>query len=115
MDPTGDQLSSVPLASTSFDAYNTRLQASALAVTRKSAGLPPDINFHRSMDPELAQELESFSQRVLNVTNKLLGIVSTQGRRGKGKAKLENQDDVVDNFHALVVESMDQLLERTVR
>ncbi|PPQ68746.1 LOW QUALITY PROTEIN: hypothetical protein CVT25_012840 [Psilocybe cyanescens] len=103
------------LASSSFDVYNARLQASALTATRKSAGLPTDIAFHRSMDRELAQDLDSFSQRVLNVTNKLLGLVSTadhtQGR--KGKAKLENQDDVVDNFHALIVDSMDQLLERT--
>ncbi|KAH9480124.1 Exosome complex exonuclease rrp6 [Psilocybe cubensis] len=99
------------LASTSFDAYNARLQASALTATRKSAGLPADLAFHRSMDRDLEQELDAFSQRVLGVTNKLLGLVSTQSR--KGKAKLENEDDVVDNFHALVVDSMDQLLERT--
>jgi hypothetical protein len=77
-----------------FDAHITRLQAAALGATRKFAVL-------------------------LDMTNKLLNLVSTvdqmQTSRGKGKAKLENQDDVVDNFHSLVVDSMDQLLEKTVR
>ncbi|KDR77424.1 hypothetical protein GALMADRAFT_209792 [Galerina marginata CBS 339.88] len=109
--------STTPFASTSFDAHNTRIQGSALAATRKSAGLPSDIAFHRSMDRELSQDLDAFSERVLKMTNRLLGLVATvdyaQGHKGKGKAKLENQDDVVDNFHALVVDSMDQMLERT--
>ncbi|KIM36578.1 hypothetical protein M413DRAFT_449112 [Hebeloma cylindrosporum] len=106
-----------PIASASFDAHITRLQAAALAATRKSAVLPLDIAFHRSMDPEFAQGLDTFSERVLAVTNRLLNLVSTvdqtKSSRGKGKGKLENQDDVVDNFHSLVVDSMDQLLEKT--
>ena len=108
-----------PMASGSFDPHITRLQAAALGATRKAAVLPADIAFHRSMDPEFAQGLDAFSERVLAMTNKLLNLVSnvdqTQTSRGKGKAKLENQDDVVDNFHSLVVDSMDQLLEKTVR
>jgi len=107
-----------PMASASFDLHITRLQAAALGATRKSAVLPADIAFHRSMDPEFAQGLDAFSERVLAMTNKLLNLVSsvdqTKTNRGKGKAKLENQDDVVDNFHSLVVDSMDQLLEKTV-
>ena len=107
------------MASASFDAHITRLQAAALGATRKSAVLPTDIAFHRSMDPEFARGLDAFSDRVLAMTNKLLNLVSTvdqtQTSRGKGKAKLENQDDVVDNFHSLIVDSVDQLLEKTVR
>jgi len=106
------------IASASFDAHIAQLQAAALGATRKSAVLPADIAFHRSMDSEFARGLDAFSDRVLAVTNRLLNLVSpvdqTQTSRGKGKAKLENQDDVVDNFHSLIVDSMDQLLEKTV-
>ena len=111
-----DESSLTPLAFTSFDSYNAKIQASALAATRKAAGLPTDLAFHRSMDRELSESLDAFSQRVLNMANRLLALASTvdQGSKGKGKAKLENQDDVVDNFHSLVVDSVDQLLERTV-
>lgn len=104
------------LSSTGFDAYNAKLQASALAATRKSAGIPGDVGFHRSMDQDLASDLDAFSDRVLAMTNQLLNLVSTVDYiQGKGKAKLESEDDVVDQFHSLVVDSMDQLLERTVR
>ncbi|KAF4621790.1 hypothetical protein D9613_012206 [Agrocybe pediades] len=106
-----------PLTSTSFDGYNSRLQAAALGATRKAAGLPVDISFHRSMDQDLAVEIDAFSERVLSMTNKLLSLASTvdttKGRREKGKNKLESQDDVTDNFHSLVVDAMDQLLEKT--
>ncbi|KAF5315383.1 hypothetical protein D9619_007468 [Psilocybe cf. subviscida] len=102
------------LSSTGFDAYNAKLQASALAATRKSAGIPGDVGFHRSMDQDLASDLDAFSDRVLAMTNRLLNLVSTVDYiQGKGKAKLESEDDVVDQFHSLVVDSMDQLLERT--
>ena len=71
------------------------------------------------MDPELAQDLDYFSARVLSVANNLLALVSTadstQNTKGKGKLKLESQDDVVDSFQSLVVDTMDQLLERAVR
>lgn len=110
--------STASLTSATFDVYNTKLQNSALAATRKSAAIPADVGFHRSMDQELAQGLDAFSDRVLSISNRLLSLVSTvdqtQVGKGKGKGKLENQDDVVDHFHSLIVDSMDQLLEKTV-
>ena len=106
------------LAPAGFNIGNAKLQATALATTRKAVGLPSDVAFHRSMDHSFSQDLDAFSERVLLVTNKLLSLVATvdqsQGIRGKGKGKLASQDDVVDNFHSLVVDSMDQLLEKTV-
>ena len=104
--------------SSSFDVFNSKIQASALKATRSAVGLPVDIAFHRSIDPTFAKDVDAFSSRVLSLTNKLLNFVATadesQRSKGKGKAKLQNQDDVVDSFHSLVVDSMDQLLERTV-
>ncbi|KAJ7477037.1 hypothetical protein B0H11DRAFT_1308173 [Mycena galericulata] len=109
--------SSSTLSSSSFPEFNSTVQAKALNSTRSAAGLPIDISFHRSMDPELADDLDAFSSRVLSLTNNILALVATadpaQSNRRKGKAKLQSQDDVVDDFHSLVVDSMDQLLERT--
>ena len=106
------------LTSAGFDVCNAKLQATALTTIRKAVGLPSDVAFHRSMDHSFAEDLDTFSERVLLVTNRLLNLVATvdqsQGMQGKGKGKLASQDDVVDNFHSLVVDSMDQLLEKTV-
>lgn len=101
-----------------FNICNAKLQATALTTTRKAVSLPSDVAFHRSIDHSFAQDLDAFSERVLLVTNKLLNLVATadksQGTRAKGKGKLASQDDVLDNFHSLVVDSMDHLLEKTV-
>ncbi|KII90883.1 hypothetical protein PLICRDRAFT_39491 [Plicaturopsis crispa FD-325 SS-3] len=104
------------VSSSSFDEFNAQLQGAALKAIKNSVSLPSDLAFHRSIDSELAKELDAFSSRVLSVTNDLLALVSTvdasQAGRGKGKQKLQSQDDVVDRFESLIVESMDQLLER---
>ncbi|KAI1789123.1 hypothetical protein LXA43DRAFT_1096686 [Ganoderma leucocontextum] len=103
------------ISSSSFNDYNTQLQGSALKATRAAVSLPADIPFHRSIHPEFAKGLDQCSARVLSLTNKLLSLSTTVNAsttsRGKGKARLEAQDDVVDNFHSLVVDVMDQLLE----
>ncbi|KAJ7089360.1 ribonuclease H-like domain-containing protein [Mycena belliarum] len=114
---TSSNASSSTLSSTSFSEFNDKVQAAALSATRSAAGLPTDLAFHRSMDSEFAEDLDAFSAQVLSLTNNLLSLVTTadpsQSNRRKGKAKLQNQDDVVDDFHSLIVDSMDQLLERT--
>jgi len=104
--------------SSNFDAQYDRLQACVSNATRQAALFPLDIAFHRAMDPDLAVELDGFSERVLSTTNKLLGLIATtdQSKTGKskGKAKLESEDDVVDNFYSFIVDAADILLERTV-
>ncbi|KAJ6544046.1 hypothetical protein B0H19DRAFT_1169443 [Mycena capillaripes] len=110
------QASSSILSSSSFPDFNSKVQAVALNATRSAAGFPADIPFHRSIDSDLAEDLDAFSSRVLSLTNNILSLVATadpsQSKR-KGKAKLQSQDDVVDDFHSLVVDCMDQLFERT--
>ncbi|KAG5642308.1 hypothetical protein DXG03_003028 [Asterophora parasitica] len=107
--------SSSALTSATFDAFNSQLQINALKATRNALALPNDVAFHRSMDSAFARDLDGFSSRVLSLTNKVLALVATADATSlrKGKGKLENQDDVVDSFQSLVVDSMDQLLERT--
>ncbi|GLB45506.1 putative HRDC domain containing protein [Lyophyllum shimeji] len=110
------EASSSTLTSTTYDEFNSQLQTNALKATRNALALPSDVAFHRSMDPTFARDLDVFSSRVLSLTNKVLALVATAdatSSRAKGKGKLETQDDVIDNFHALVVDPMDQLLERT--
>ncbi|KAJ7896101.1 ribonuclease H-like domain-containing protein [Mycena olivaceomarginata] len=109
------QASSSTLSSSSFPDFNSKVQTAALNATRSAAGLPADIQFHRSIDPDLAEDLDAFSSRVLSLTNNILSLVATadpSSSRRKGKAKLQTQDDVVDDFHSLVVDCMDQMLER---
>jgi exosome complex exonuclease RRP6 len=110
--------SQTPLTKSEFDGYYAQLQESALKATKHAAGLPSDLAFHRSVDSDLSKELEACSSRVVPMMNMLLDLASTIGSsknaKGKGKARLQDEDDFVDRFQALVVEPMDQLLERTV-
>ena len=108
-----------PLAKSEFDGYYAKLQESALKATKHAAGIPSDLAYHRSVDSDLAKDLEACSSRVASITNIVLGLASTIGSssksaKGKGKARLQDEDDFLDRFGALIVEPMDQLLERAV-
>lgn len=100
-----------------FEDYNLRLQTSILNPTKHAFALPTDIQFHKSIDRNFAEEIEACSTKVLSITNKLLTLAasSTTTLGEKGKIRLfESQDDVVDDFDSVVVDIMDQLLERVV-
>ncbi|KAG6879832.1 hypothetical protein C0992_011115 [Termitomyces sp. T32_za158] len=110
------EASSSALVSATFDNFNLQIQGHALKATRNCLSLPNDVAFHRSMDPEFERDIDKFSSRVLSLANKVIALAvaaDTSSPQAKGKAKLENQEDLLDNFHSLVVDSMDQLLERT--
>ncbi|KAH9979682.1 ribonuclease H-like domain-containing protein [Russula compacta] len=104
------------LTRSEFDGYYAQLQESALKTTKHAAGLPADLAFHRSVDSDLAKDLETCSDKVVSIMNTLLGLASTiggpRGAQGRGKARLRDEDDFLDRFGALIVEPMDQLLER---
>ncbi|KAH9042099.1 ribonuclease H-like domain-containing protein [Lactarius pseudohatsudake] len=105
-----------PLTRSEFDNYHTQLQASALKATKHAASLPTDLAFHRSVDSDLARDLEACSNKVISITNTLLNLASTLGSsksvKGKGKARVRDEDDFLDRFESLIVEPMDQLFER---
>ena len=106
------------LTSAQFDEYNARVQSAALKTTKDAAGLPSDLAFHRSVDKDFARELDLCSERVLSIMNKLLALSwtgeSSDALKEKFRAKMEDQDDLVDRFEFSVIEAMDQLLERAV-
>jgi exosome complex exonuclease RRP6 len=108
-----------PLTRSEFDAYYAQLQASALKATKHAAALPTDLAFHRSVDSDLASDLEACSNKVMSITNMLLNLASTVGSssksaKGKGKARVQDEDDFIDRFGSLIVEPMDQMFERAV-
>jgi exosome complex exonuclease RRP6 len=111
--------SQTPLSKSEFDGYYAQLQNAALKATKHAAGLPTDLAFHRSVDSDLAKDLETCSKRVVSMTNLLLDLASTignsKGAKEKGKARLQDEDDFLDRFEGLIVEPMDRLLERAVR
>lgn len=100
-----------------FEDYNLRLQTSILNPTKRALALPTDIQFHKSINRDFAEEIEACSTKVLSITNKLLTLAASSATTlgGNGKARLVvDQDDVVDDFDSVVVDIMDQLLERVV-
>ncbi len=97
-----------------FEELNTNIPRAALKATRNAALLPPDIAFHKSMDPAFAKDLDAFSSKVLFLTNQLLELAATIDSSGKGKGKVRSEDDVLDSFETLIVDRIDQLLERVV-
>ena len=110
--------SQTPLTRSEFDSYYAQLQASALKTTKHAASLPADLAFHRSVDSDLARDLEACSNKAISITNMLLNLASTVGSsksaKGKGKARVRDEDDFLDRFASLIVEPMDQLFERAV-
>ncbi|PBK67308.1 hypothetical protein ARMSODRAFT_1086260 [Armillaria solidipes] len=60
----------------------------------------------------LQKTYDAFSSKVLFLTNRLLELAATIDSSGKGKGKVRSEDDVLDNFETLIVDRMDQLLER---
>ena len=82
------------LTSAGFNVCNAKLQATDLTTICKaiSSSLPSNHPMSLSsvlLDHSFAQDLDTFSERVLLVTNKLLNLVATvdqsQGMLGKGK------------------------------
>lgn len=91
-----------------FAAYSDALQAAALTTTRLAAtSLPPDLAFHRSIDLALANDIDAFSHRVLSLTSKLVRVAS--GRT----SRIQEEEDVVDEFVRNVVDPMEGMLEST--
>ncbi|KAJ3516384.1 hypothetical protein NMY22_g14225 [Coprinellus aureogranulatus] len=100
---------SLPTAET-FSTFHTTLQASALKATRASAGLPSDLDFYKSVDGGIKQNVDRLESRVLALLGNCIALA---GGKGKGKEVRVEGDDLVDDFHGTVVDVVDVLLEKT--
>ncbi|KZV86994.1 hypothetical protein EXIGLDRAFT_711949 [Exidia glandulosa HHB12029] len=94
----------------SFSEYQAKLQNAVLQPTKLALGLPKDLAFHRTLDRNFAEDIDECSSRVLALTNKLIKFASTA--RNAPDEALGGEEDAVDNFHSLVVDVMDRLLEQ---
>jgi len=106
------QASTSSLTPEAFASFYSSVQTNALKATKTSAGLPVDISFYKSIDSNLANDVDFLQKRVLNLVGALIGLVDSKGK-GKAKNVVVAGEDVVDDFHSTVVDSMDVLLEKT--
>nr|XP_019049128.1 hypothetical protein I302_02909 [Kwoniella bestiolae CBS 10118]OCF28058.1 hypothetical protein I302_02909 [Kwoniella bestiolae CBS 10118] len=122
-----------PKAIENFQEYLPHLTSALDSLTNHAANLPSksDLSFHRTLDKKFANDLDSASERILKLTERLLDLVdksqkAPQNNVGGGGAadrvkitksksvnrrKLEDEDDVVDGFKQSVVSVVDGLLE----
>ncbi|RXW17745.1 hypothetical protein EST38_g8111 [Candolleomyces aberdarensis] len=98
-----------PTAET-FSSFHTELQSAALRATRTSASLPPDLAFYKTVDEDLKTSVDGLEARVLALIGRCLGLA---GGKGKGREVRVDGEDVVDDFHSTIVDSVDVLLEKT--
>ncbi|EJD50781.1 hypothetical protein AURDEDRAFT_159928 [Auricularia subglabra TFB-10046 SS5] len=111
-----DGNSEAQTSSASFAAYQAQLQSAVLQPTKVALGLPKDLAFHRTLDRDFAQDIDQCSARVLALANRLIKLAGTGDAGDAAAARdldvLGGEEDAVDNFHMLVVDVMDKLLER---
>lgn len=114
----------IPSPINHFLDYQATLQASVDSVVQATSSLPDDISFQRSLDRQFGKRLDSSSSRILDLTSRLLEFIDVanitentsrqQKDDFKSKRRLSSEEDVVDNFHSIVVDVLDQILERAV-
>jgi exosome complex exonuclease RRP6 len=86
--------------------------SSALISTTRSAGAlaSEDLEFHRSLDPTLGNELDKQNARLLELANRLLESATANTEIVRPQ-RLKDLETVEDNWRA-VVDVVDSLLER---
>ncbi|KZO96978.1 hypothetical protein CALVIDRAFT_563610 [Calocera viscosa TUFC12733] len=118
--PSSSSTPPVPSPLTSFPTYHPQLLTALSSATKLASSLPPDVDFHRSLDRRFARTVDSCAGRLLALAEELLRYSSASasdekdGKDGKGKARevlLRDREDVEDRFGA-VVDVTDSLLER---
>lgn len=104
----------------SFEEQQASLKSALVAATVLANDLPDpqDIGFHRSMSRSFATDVDSASDQILSLTNKLLDLVrvaqsekQANGRKRRPTSALASVDDVNDDFDSAVVDVVDFLFE----
>jgi hypothetical protein len=72
------------------------------------------MQFHRTLDKSFASQLDAVSARVFTLADQVLRLSSGVSVKGKGKAVLKSDDDLLEGYHISVVDVVDQLYENAV-
>jgi len=105
-----------------MDTFIERLQSQALECFVAADGLPQDIAFHRSLDRHFRKDIEKTSARLLKFANRLIAYAETHSptsfvdgaQKHRKERQLQDEDDIADKYHSIIVDAMDSLLERAV-
>lgn len=93
-----------------FKAYQDRVTASLVNVTRSAAGVAShDLSFHRSLSDKVSKSLDAQNVHLLRLTSKLLKA-ATKETNIKAPV-LKDQDSVEDSWRG-IVDVVDDLLEK---
>ncbi|WWC86140.1 uncharacterized protein L201_001012 [Kwoniella dendrophila CBS 6074] len=136
VDSTSSAKGDVPKPFDNFQEYLPHLTTVLDNLTNHASNLPSksDLSFHRSLDKDFAKNLDQASERILNLTERLLSLVERSQKQKNQKSqnnviqdkvkiasgskntkgtrrKLNDEDDVVDGFKQCVVGVVDGLLE----
>lgn len=111
----------IPAPVSALSGYLARLQSSLQPPTRSAALLPSpaDLSFHRSLDRSFSRGLDEEADRILGLVGKIVkwvdqGDTEKGSAKGKGKARMEDEDLNIDGFARGVGELVDELLEKAV-
>ena len=93
-----------------FEAWQTSLFAALVKATKAANAIPAgDVIFYRSLDRSFADNMSDASTATLDLCN---GLLRQAG--GPGAEQLNDSDDVNDRFD-IVVDIVDNMLEKVVR
>lgn len=126
MTPSGSSSSEsdaivVPSPISEFSQYQDLLKKTIISAAQNATALPAknDLSFERTLDRQLAKDLDTCSDRILSVTGRLLSLIggtaTSSSRTGKGKSGALKQEDLTDGYHSTVVDALDSLYENIVR
>ncbi|KAI9094381.1 ribonuclease H-like domain-containing protein, partial [Phlyctochytrium arcticum] len=98
-----------------FDGFQSSLFSALAQLARASQPLKPaDLSFYKSLSPTFTQRLQSSSDKLLGVCNRVFNHAAAAGTSSsstKEAANFQDSDDLVDDFD-LVVDVVDSLLEK---
>ena len=105
-----------------MDTLIETLQLQALECFIAADDLPQDVAFHRSLDRQFRKDIEKTSARLLKFANRLIAYAETHSPTSAAKVnqrngkvlELQDEEDIKDKYHSIIVDAMDSLLEHAV-
>ncbi|KAF8334683.1 ribonuclease H-like domain-containing protein [Cantharellus anzutake] len=110
-DDGGESSAPHPSNQSTFDEYQTRVQQVALKATKQAFILPFDIGYQRAANKQFSSDLDIVSARIMSLTDKLLRFSSDTHIRGKGRARIKEEEDLTQRYDTSVLDVVDHLYE----